>query len=169
MHNFLGNMGGVTSLREAIVSAEQAWRAADHILSMTFPAVREPKLLLRALEHLEKAARGTISVVLKVEYLQQRVQLSASGGDNLVVFFEQCAPRYGLSLEEARVIRETLALGVRHKASSVEFSQKGKVIMLDDEQGSVAVSPELLTMAAGAVRKLQLALQHELKDEARNI
>src|SRR3989344_7667820 len=120
------------SLSEGLMTGEQAWRAAEHILGVTFPVVQDPKLLLRALEHLEKAARNSISVVLKREYVYKRVRLSQEGKQNLEVFFEVCAKRYGLLDEDIQSLKELLDLGRRHKASGVEFSQKGKAVILDD-------------------------------------
>lgn len=154
------------SLGETIIASEQAWRAADHVLKVTFPVVQDPKLLLRALEHLDSAARKTISAILKHEYIYRQIPLKRSGAENLEQFFNQCTQQYNLSIADSARLRSLLKLGKRHRASSMEFSQKGKMMVLDDEQGSIAItSPQLLELSE-AVRTLQLQLQKELKTTA---
>src|SRR3989338_2939129 len=91
---------------DALLTAEQAWRAADHLLNVTFPVVQDPKLLLRALEHLDKAARSTISLALKRESLYKRVRLSGEGASNEETFFRICHAQYGVSEANAVALRE---------------------------------------------------------------
>lgn len=155
------------SFSEAVIAAEQAWRAADHVLRVTFPVVQDPKLLLRVLEHLDKALHITISTILKREYIYQRIPLKRSGAENTELFFSSCASLYGVSTADSVRLREVLDLGRRHKASGSEFSQKGKVIILDDEVGSVVVSAGHLEELSLAVRGLQMQLQKEFKESSK--
>ncbi|PIN92758.1 hypothetical protein COU54_05680 [Candidatus Pacearchaeota archaeon CG10_big_fil_rev_8_21_14_0_10_31_24] len=148
---------------ELIIIAEQAWKAADHLLAVTFPVVQDPKLLLRALEYLDKATRNTISVILKREFLFKRIRLSKEGQKNMDVFFKSCVKTYDISSEDANLLQELLVLGKRHKSAGVEFSQKGKMIILDDDIGKVTISLEQLSGISGAVRRLQLSLHEHFK------
>lgn len=156
-------------MRDAMVTAEQAWRAADHILSVTFPVIQDPKLLLRALEHLDKAARSTITVAVKREYLYGRVRLSSEGERNKEAFFRVCGGRYAVSESDAAALREVLDLGSRHRASTVEFIQQGKAVLLDDQLGSVTIACPRLQQLAQAVRRLQVQLQEKFRAPSRNI
>ena len=149
---------------DAILTAEQAWRAADHLLSVTFPVVQDPKLLLRALEHLDKSARTTISTVLKREHLYKRIRLSAIGERNKEVFFQVCGKQYGVHEEDVILLKEILVLGARHRASGVEFSQRGKAVILDDDLGTVTITSDWLHKISQAVRRLQLQLQGKLRE-----
>lgn len=153
------------SISNTILTAEQAWRAADHILSVTFPVVQDPKLLLRALEHLDKACRGTITAVLKREYLYKGVQLGSDGERNKEAFFSTCSVSYGVSEADSTLLREVLDFGSRHRNSSVEFSQQGKTVLLDDQLGSVIVDCQRLQQLAQAVRRLQLRLQEKFRNK----
>lgn len=149
---------------DAILTSEQAWRAADHLLLVTFPVVQDPKLLLRALEHLDKAARTTISTVLKLEYLYKRVKLSGQGARNKELFFQVCGDYYGVSKDDAVLLSEVLNLAERHRASGVELSQRKKVIILDDNLGSAEIVAPRLQQISQAVRQLQLKLQAKLRE-----
>jgi len=149
---------------DAILTAEQAWRAADHILLVTFPVVQDPKLLLRVLEHLDKAARTTISTVLKLEYLYKRVRLSRKGARNKDLFFQVCRYQYRVSEEDSILLSEVLDLSKRHRASGVEFSQRKKVVILDDDLGSMEITAPYLQRTSQAVRRLQLQLQGKIRE-----
>ncbi len=149
---------------DAILTAEQAWRAADHIILVTFPVVQDSKLLLRALEHLDKAARTTISTVLKREYLYKRVRLTGEGARNRELFFQVCGNQYGVGEGDAILLSEVLDLGKRHRASGVELSQRKKVVILDDDLGSVEITAPHLQQISQAVRRLQLQLQGKLRE-----
>lgn len=151
------------SLGEAVIAAEQAWRAADHVLHVTFPAVQDPKLLLRALEHLNRAARITLSTSLKCAHIYQRVPLRRLGAENLETFFSSCAKQYELSTADCARLRTLLELGRRHRASGMEFSQKGKMILLDDEQGSIEIRALQLEELSDAVRRVQLRLRQDMR------
>ncbi len=159
-----GVMDVAKTFGNAILTAEQAWRAAEHILLVTFPVVQDPKLLLRVLEHLDKAARTTISTILKREYLYKRIRLSGEGAHNKELFFQVCRHQYGVSEEDATLLSEVLDLGKRHKASGVELSQRKKVVILDDELGSVEITAKHLQQTSQAVRRLQLQLQGKLRE-----
>ncbi len=161
-------MGISKTFSEALIAAEQQWRAAEHIVRVTFPVVQDPKLLLHALEHLAKAARQIMSVILKREYLHQRVRLSTIGSENLEVFFGVCATRYKVSTENAAALRELLTLVESRRTSSMEFSQKGKVILVDDDFGTTIITVSHLAVFLDAVRNLHLELHRQLKD-TRNI
>lgn len=152
------------TLGDAVLTAEQAWRAADHVLSVTFPVVQDPKLLLRGLEHLEKATRTTISTVLKREYLFKRIRLTNNGIRNKEIFFQVCAKNYMVTTEDAALLQEVLELGRRHRASGVEFSQRGKAVILDDDVGSVTIAAPRLQQISQAVRRLQVQLQQQMRE-----
>jgi len=149
---------------DAILTAEQAWRAAEHILLVTFPVVQDSKLLLRVLEHLDKAARTTISTVLKLEYLYKRVRLSGEGARNKELFRLLCSHHYKVSEEDAILLSEVLDLGKRHRSSGVELSQRKKVVILDDNFGSVEITAPHLQQISQAIRRLQLQLQRKVRE-----
>ena len=157
------NMEIGKTLGDMFITAEQAWRAADHIIHVTFPVVQDAKLLLRALEHLDKATRQTLSVILKYEYIERRVRLSHRGQENIETFFTVCAPAYSLDPEDRDALRELLVLGKRHRDSGIEFSQKGKMFILDDAAGTVSIAAPQLSVCAHALRRLQLQFHQRLK------
>ena len=117
---------------DSLIEAEKQWRSADHLIYITLPVVKDTRLLLRALDSINKSVTLSISTILKFEYLYKRVELSADSGKNLETFFKKCAGRYGLNEQDNKDLKRILFLGKKHKESGFEFSKYRKVVILDD-------------------------------------
>tara|TARA_Y100000310_G_scaffold335134_1_gene416436 strand:+ start:507 stop:1004 length:498 start_codon:yes stop_codon:yes gene_type:complete len=137
-----------------LMEAEKLWQSADHLTYVTYPVVKDGKLLIRVLENLYESCRKLISTVLKIEYLYKRVELKKNGEQNLRIFFEKVAERYGLNLEEMSGIREIFALGRKHKESGMEFSRVGKVVILDDDMRVSEISLEKVKSQVQLVKRV---------------
>ncbi len=120
---------------DSLYEAEGLLNSADHLVYVTFPVVKDAKLLLRVLENLNKCAVKAISTILKFEYLYKRVSLSSDSKKNLEVFFSKCAGRYGLGADDKDKIKRIIYLGKKHKQAGVEFPRSGKMVILDDDLG----------------------------------
>ena len=94
--------------------------------------MKDPKLLIRALESLDKEVRLVISVILQVEYLFKRIELAKDTEENMRIFVKKCAKRYGIEEEDVKLLKEILFLGKKHKESGFEFGKGGKGVILDD-------------------------------------
>lgn len=137
-----------------LVEAEKSWHIADHLLYVTYPVVKDEKLLLRVLEDIYKAMVLTISTILKFEYLYKRVDLSKNTSKNLETFFKKCSLKYGLNEEENIIMRRIMYLGKKHKESGFEFSKRGKAVILDDELGINILTAEELKKGIQVSKKL---------------
>ena len=127
---------------DSLVEAEKAWKSADYLVNVTFPILKDPKLLIRALESLDKETRLVISVILQVEYLFKRIELAKDREENMIVFVKRCAKRYGIGKEDEGLIKEILFLGRKHKESGFEFGKDGKAVILDDFGNSYQLDRE---------------------------
>lgn len=125
---------------DGLIEVEKQIGSADHLVYVTFPVVKDPKLLLRGLESAHKALAGCISLILKFEYLYKRVELSADKGENMKTFYKKCANSYGLDEHGQNLVREIMFLAKKHKDSGLEFSKSGRIIITDDELGTYELS-----------------------------
>jgi hypothetical protein len=116
---------------DEMIEAEKLWRAGDYLACVTYPVVKDEKLLLRALENVHKSAVLGISTMLKFEYIHKRISLSQDTGKNLEIFFKSCSGKLGLNEGDCIALKELLTLGKRQKESGFEFSRKGKAVILD--------------------------------------
>jgi len=141
-------------LIDNIVEAQRLYRSAEHLISVTFPVVKDTKLLLRGLESLHKSLILAIGNILKFEHIYGRVSLGKDKDRNLRVFFLYCAMRYGLSEDDREIIKEILFMGKKHRESGMEFSRDGKLIILDDDMKEYELKQDRMKVFLEVVKRL---------------
>jgi hypothetical protein len=106
---------------------------ADHMLTMTYPLVRDTKLLLVVLENIFLAMTNAMSSVLYYERLFKRVPpFKDSFEDKLTVFREKCAERYKIDPLYLKMIKDIKTIIVQHRKSPVEFVRKDRFVICSD-------------------------------------
>lgn len=115
---------------ESLDKASSMLKTADHMLYMTYPLIKEKRLLLKILSETYIAVLDIINSILQYEYLYKRVQLYKSAKENFDVFKNRCAPRYGISPEQMEKIKEIFILTEKHKNSSFEFVRNDKIVIM---------------------------------------
>ncbi len=117
---------------EYLEKAERKLQTADHMTYITFPLVKEKRLLFKILTELNEVLLSTINAILQYEYLYKRIRLTRDSKENLNIFKEKCSRWYEISEEELNKIIEILKLTQKHKNSPFEFVRKEKVIIMSD-------------------------------------
>ncbi len=125
-------MDALKEFADKYVEAEKLWRGADHLVYVTYPVVKDEKLLLKALEGVHRAAVIGISLALKIGYVHRRILSLGDPEKNLDMFFRKCVV---FDDADEKTLRELLMLGKKHKESGFEFSRKGKAVIMDDDLG----------------------------------
>ena len=116
---------------ESLELANKHFQIADHFLYMTFPLIKENKLLLKIIEEISLSILNTINAVLQFEYLYKRIQIYSSSRDNLETF-KQISKRYSISSEQLQNLLKILELTRKHKESKFEFSKSDKIVIMTD-------------------------------------
>lgn len=111
--------------------AKKSLQMADHLTYMTFPLIRENKLLLKILDELHISITYTINAILQYEYAYKRIQIYKDAKENFRTF-KELAERYKINQEQLNKIIEILSLREKHKKSPFEFSRKEKIIIMSD-------------------------------------
>ena len=113
--------------------ARQKIRTADHMLTVTYPLVKDPKLLLAVLENVSEGLELGITSVLEHERLFKRVP---PFGNNFTIKFglfkQKIMHKHNLDPQNLRTIIEVREIIHNHKRSMVEFIRKDKFVMSDD-------------------------------------
>ncbi len=126
---------------ENIVAAEKKIQVADHMIYVTFPLIKDKRLLLKILQEIKNAVMNCISSILQYEYLYKRITLYKNPKSNFKIFIEKCAPRYQITKEEINLILELFDFIEKHKESPFEFIKDDKVIILSN-----SLDPKTLTI-----------------------
>lgn len=137
-------------------------RTADHLLYMTYPLIKEKRLLLKILNETYIAILNIVNAILQYEYLYKRISLYKDSKENLSVF-KKCAHRYNIDEEQINKVMEIFNLTEKHKNSPFEFVRNDKVVImtnalktdtitLEKMKSFVLVSKELLRKAETIIR-----------------
>lgn len=126
---------------ENSIAAEKKIQTADHMIYVTFPLIKDKRLLLKILQEIKNAVMDCISSILQYEYLYKRITLYKNPKSNFKIFIEKCAPRYQITKEEINLILELFDFIEKHRESPFEFIKDNKVIILSND-----LNPKTLTI-----------------------
>ena len=115
---------------ENLDKAAKNLHTADHMLYMTYPIVREKRLLLKILNEIYLVVLGIVNAILQYEYLYKRITLYKDAKENFSVFKNKCAPRYNIAPEQVAKILEIFNLAEKHKKSPFEFVRNNKIVIM---------------------------------------
>jgi len=110
--------------------AEKITRTIDHMTYVTYPLIKDKKLLLKILTETKNAIAKTINAILQYEYLYKRIFLSHNPQTNFENFKQKCAPRYKINREEIKQILEIFDLAEKHQKSTMEFVRNEKIVIM---------------------------------------
>jgi len=125
---------------ENLATAEKTIYAADHLIYITFPLIKDKRLLIKIIHEIKNAITACITSILQHEYLYKRISLYKDPKLNFRTFTEKCVPRYKITNEEIKLIFELFDFVEKHKESPFEFIKDDKVVIL-----SKSLKPKTLT------------------------
>ena len=148
---------------ENIVAAEKKIQTADHMIYVTFPLIKDKRLLLKILQEIKNAVMDCISSILQYEYLYKRITLYKNPKLNFKIFIEKCAPRYQITKEDIKLILELFDFIEKHRESPFEFIKDDKVVILSNSLNqktlTVEKTKEFLMLVKNILRKTRDAFK----------
>ncbi len=117
---------------ETLQEVEKSVQTLDHMIYVTFPLIKDKKLLLKILLETKVALTKCINIILQYEYLYKRIRLHKDIKTNLRTFQEKCAPRYYINPQEIKRMQELFSLAEQHKQSPFEFVRNEKVVIMSE-------------------------------------
>ena len=129
-------------LRDA---ANKKLKLADHILTMTYPMVKDSRLLLSSIENLFLAFTYGMSSLLYYEKLFKRIpQFSDNFASKFELFKEECSKRYNIDSEHLKIIQDIKEIIVSHKKSPMEFSRNDNLIICNGNYKMKTISANMI-------------------------
>tara|TARA_Y100000310_G_scaffold335338_2_gene417139 strand:- start:46397 stop:46879 length:483 start_codon:yes stop_codon:yes gene_type:complete len=120
--------------KKLLNEANESLKRADHLASVTFKLINDPKLLWVALENTHKAAINCMNSLLQFDYIYKRIpHIPEVFKEKLRLFKETTAKRYTISRETIILIADLQELVEKHKASSMEFVRKDKFVIASQD------------------------------------
>ena len=104
--------------------ANKKLQLADHILTMTYPMVKDPRLLLSSVENLFLAFSYGMGSVLHYERLFKRIPpFLDKFTTKFELFKDKCTKIYNINEEYLQIMKDLRAIIIAHKKSPMEFSR----------------------------------------------
>ena len=124
------------------VSAIKSLKSADHILTMTFPLIKDPKLLLAVLQNVCKSFDHGANAVLQYEYMYKRISRVPEELNLKIKYLNSNRLKIEKSLLHTYV--ELKQLNEGYKKSPVTFSRQNKFIICANDYKTMELTPDLL-------------------------
>jgi len=146
--------------QETHIKAKKSLQTADHMLSVTYPLIKDPKLLVAIAENVSRAAQGIIETMLEYERLYRRVPAYV---DNFAVKFEifrnRVSAKYNFDNDFITIVKEIVDIVNAHKNSPMEFARKEKFVICNKQYATKTISADTLKQYIA-----KLKLYHTISD-----
>lgn len=130
--------------------ANKKMQLADHILTMTYPMVKDSRLFLTVVENMFLALSYGMSSILHYEMLFKRVSLFPDDFRSKFELFKDVCRRYNIDKDYLMLLQETRDIIIQHKKSPVEFSRKDQFVICN---GNYRMKPISANMLKGYISK----------------
>jgi hypothetical protein len=129
--------------QEQILKANKHLKIADHMLYVTYPLLKDYKLMPLILENIFLAQTNGLSALLNYELTFKRIpEFSENFESKFNVFKEHCFKRYHFDKEIINVLVEVKELVLKHRRSPVEFYKNNKFVICSDDYKLITLSVE---------------------------
>ena len=126
---------------ENIESAQRSLKTVDHMVYITFPLIKDKRILLKVIQEIKTILTNCIKAILQYEYLYKRIKLYQNPESNFKTFVEKCSKSYNINDEEIKIMLELFDYVEQHNKSPFEFVKGEKKIILSEN-----LSPKILTL-----------------------
>lgn len=123
--------------------AKKKIQIADHMLTMTYPMVKDPKLLLAVMENVFLALTNSIGSLLHYERLYKRVPpFQDTFVSKFSIFKQKCVQRFNIDPELVFMVQEIKEIIMQHKKSPVEFTRNDSFVICSEDYKMKTISLE---------------------------
>jgi hypothetical protein len=112
-------------------------RVADHMLTMTYPLVKDPKLLIAVLSNLVKSMESSMEHVLT----QENISHSNTPQGRLTAYKQYIARKRSTPAETLRAYEEMSATLKEHEESPIAFRREEKFVICNEGYKLRTLSP----------------------------
>jgi hypothetical protein len=128
---------------EYLREASRTFKVADHMISVTYPLVKDNKLLLAILENICLSLTNSISALVYFDRYYKRVPPFQDKFESVFNMFRmKCVSNYGIDKSHVEMVQDIRSLIKEHKESPVEFSRDDKFVICSGNYNLNSVSIE---------------------------
>jgi len=134
---------------------------ADHMAYVTYPLVKEKKLLLKIFDEMYKSVINLVCASLIFENKKKNIKFNKDLKENMKIFIK-LSKNYRITSEEIKKMSELIEINYKHKTSAMEFSRKENVVMMMDNLDTFSLDirkiKEYITLSKSLYLKINLRL-----------
>lgn len=147
---------------QKLADARKRLHIADHMLTSTYPLLRDPKILVGVLENIFFSFKFGLSGFMEHERYFKRIP-PYNKDSELTTYKLKIQTRYGFDSQFGKTY-ENLADAVKlHKTSPIEFSRNDSFVIASDNYSLKKLSPEELKKDIKTCTAFLLAIDRAIK------
>jgi len=143
---------------ELIKKAEEELKIADHILIMTYPLVKDPKMLIAICKRLVNVCNSGMDAFLTKEYFLRKINAIPKDYIAKLKLIEKLLNIEKSILKTVKDIKEIIN---EHKQSAIEFIRNERLVMANDDYRLRTISQEQIK---GYILKIKIFISKIKKE-----
>ncbi|HLC57297.1 MAG TPA: hypothetical protein VJH95_01870 [Candidatus Nanoarchaeia archaeon] len=129
-----------SQIASLLAKSNQHFTTADHIAYVTYPLVKDQKLIVAVLENLYLSALTAVEALLYYERLYKRIGMFPENFHvRLDLFKTKIAPQYNIERSHLVLLEELRQLVNERKASKMEFFRKDNYILCNQDYSKMKI------------------------------
>ncbi len=150
-------------MQEAII----AFKTADHLMYVSYPLLKDNKLLLALVYNLHISGFKAVYAFLLYEKLYKRLHLLPSDFQSRIDLFEShLMGKIDIRPEVCKIIKNLKSLVDQHQRSPIEFSRKDAYVLCNEDYSRLTkLTPELLRTYLSSVREFLSLLSLYMREK----
>jgi len=126
---------------ECLDLAKNKHKISDHMINVTYPLLRDNKLLVASMENTFLAFTNAMTAILHFERFYKNIPpFNKTFASKFFLYSRIVQEKFGLNKEYAKMMKEIKDIIVEHKNSPVEFSRKDKYIICSDKYHTMVLT-----------------------------
>jgi hypothetical protein len=129
--------------QQEILEANKLFRTADHMVYVTFPLIKDNKLIITTVENLTAALIKAVNSIIDYDTLYRRISPQSDTFElRFETFKTKCASRYGIDRKHIVLIQDLKSIVDERKKSPMEFIRKDQYVICSDRYRIKALTME---------------------------
>ena len=119
--------------------AKYHFNTADHIAYVTYPLVKDNKLIITVTENLAESLTKAIEALLFYERMYKRIPLFPENFDSrMQIFKSRIADRYNIERQALVILQDLRTLVIERKHAPMEFIRKDKYVITNHNYSKIS-------------------------------
>ena len=116
----------------SLKEANKLLRTADHLVYVTYPLIKDNKLIITITENLAEGMKKAMDALLYYDKYYKRIMILPHDFQSKMNIFKESCTRYNINLNYLNLLRDLNELQNAHKKSTMEFVRNDKYVITEN-------------------------------------